>query len=167
MQTKLISIEHIEAFIFDFDGVLTNNLVHLDCNGNEFVTCSRSDGLAFNVLRKLKKPVYILSTEENNVVTARGKKLRVPVLQGVSNKVLVLNNLSKEKGYDLSKICFIGNDLNDYKAMQHCGFSACPSDSHHDIKKIANLILNSQGGKGVVRELLEVHFNINFLDLLY
>jgi len=162
-----MNFDNIEAFIFDFDGVLTNNLVHLDCNGNEFVTCSRSDGLAFNVLRKLKKPVYILSTEENNVVTARGKKLMVPVLQGVTNKVLVLNNLSKEKGYDLSKICYIGNDLNDFKAMQECGFSVCPSDSHKDIIDIASLTLSSKGGDGVVRELLESHFNINFLDLLY
>ena len=68
-----ISIDNIDAFIFDFDGVLTNNLVHLDQHGTESVSCSRSDGLAFEVLHKLKMPTYILSTEVNPVVTARAK----------------------------------------------------------------------------------------------
>jgi N-acylneuraminate cytidylyltransferase len=40
------------------------------------VSCSRGDGLGFDVLRKLNKPSYILSTEKNPVVTARGKKLK-------------------------------------------------------------------------------------------
>ena len=68
-----ISLEGIDALIFDFDGVLTNNLVHLDQEGKEWVSCSRADGLAFDVLRKLEKPAYIISTEENPVVTARLK----------------------------------------------------------------------------------------------
>ena len=50
-----INIDDIDALCFDFDGVLTNNLVHLDQEGKEWVSCSRADGLAFDVLRKLKK----------------------------------------------------------------------------------------------------------------
>ena len=34
-----ISLDDIDAFVFDFDGVLTNNLVHLDQNGKEWVSC--------------------------------------------------------------------------------------------------------------------------------
>jgi len=64
----------IDAFVFDFDGVLTNNLVHLNQLGEESVSCSRSDGLAFDVLHKLNKPVFILSTEKNPVVSMRAKK---------------------------------------------------------------------------------------------
>ena len=58
-------LEKIEMIVFDFDGVLTNNLVFVDQDGKESVSCNRSDGLAFDVLRKLKKPSYILSTEKN------------------------------------------------------------------------------------------------------
>lgn len=61
-----ISLDNIDAFIFDFDGVLTNNLVYLNQDGQEWVACSRSDGIAFDVLRKLGKPAYILSTEINH-----------------------------------------------------------------------------------------------------
>lgn len=57
-----ISIDKIHAFIFDFDGVMTNNLVYIDQDGKETVRCNRADGLAFDVLRKLNKPAFIVST---------------------------------------------------------------------------------------------------------
>ena len=166
MNKKLV-FEIIELIVFDFDGVLTNNLVHLDQNGTELVSCSRSDGLAFDALRKLKKPVHIISTEKNPIVGARAKKLKVPVLQGIQDKQLALVKLAEMKKYKLENILYVGNDLNDYKAMQHCGFRVCPADSHIDIKNIANIVLLSKGGDGAVRELIEIHFKINFLDLLY
>ena len=162
-----ISLDRIDVFVFDFDGVLTNNLVHLYQDGKEWVSCSRADGLAFDVLRKLEKPSYILSTEKNPVVSARAKKLKIQALQGVNNKVEALLTLSKSKGYDLSRILYVGNDLNDFHVMKICGFSACPIDSHIKIKEISNIVLNTRGGDGVVRELLEENLNLDFIKILY
>ena len=167
IERKQINIDDIDAFIFDFDGVLTNNIVHLDQDGKELVSCSRSDGLAFDLLKKLNKVSYILSTEKNLVVTARAKKLNIPVLQGINDKVDALNNLSISKNLNLEKILYVGNDLNDYRAMQACDYTACPSDSHKDIKKIAAFVLKTEGGKGVVRELLEDVLKLNFIQILY
>ena len=161
------SIDHIDAFIFDFDGVLTNNQVHLDQNGTEWVSCSRSDGLAFDLLRKLNKPAYILSTEKNPVVSARAAKLKITALQDVANKVAAIQQLAKKQGYDLGKICYTGNDLNDYRVMQQCGLTACPFDSHPKIKQLAMINLNTLGGQGAVRELLEDVFNIDLITILY
>jgi len=160
-------IDQVDAFVFDFDGVLTNNQVHLDQHGTEWVSCSRSDGLAFDLLRKLNKPAYILSTEKNPVVSARAAKLKVSALQGVSNKVTAIQQLAEEKEYDIGKICYIGNDLNDYRVMKQCGITACPADSHPTIKQIAAINLNTLGGQGVVRELLENVFNIDLITTLY
>ena len=164
---KQILIDKIEVFIFDFDGVLTNNLVFVDQDGNELVSCNRSDGLAFDVLRKLKKPSYILSTEQNPVVSTRAKKLKIQVIQGVDNKVQELLSLAKSKGYNLNRVLYVGNDVNDYKAMKLCGYSACPSDSHEKIRSIATFVLQKKVGDGVVRELLEVKLNIDFIKTLY
>ena len=90
---KVISISEIDALIFDFDGVLTDNKVLVDKNGSEFVSCNRSDGLGFAAIRKLNKPAFILSTEKNQVVTARANKLDVTAIQGIKNKLqsLLLN----------------------------------------------------------------------------
>jgi len=94
------------------------------------------------------------------------KKLKVPVLQGVSNKLDSLNKLADKNGYDLKNIIYVGNDLNDYSVMQSCGYTACPSDSHKEIKKISKIVLNTKGGHGVVRELLESVFDIDFIKIL-
>jgi N-acylneuraminate cytidylyltransferase len=167
MDLKLIKIDDIDLFIFDFDGVLTDDSVYLNQNGVEHVKCSRSDGLAFDVLRILEKPVYILSTEKNAVVSARSEKLQVPVICGVRNKEHSLKNLANKNGYNLSKILYVGNDINDFHAMSICGYSACPVDSHKTIKKYADIVLSTRGGMGVIRELLEDVFSLDFIDILY
>jgi 3-deoxy-D-manno-octulosonate 8-phosphate phosphatase (KDO 8-P phosphatase) len=162
-----MNINEIDALVFDFDGVLTDNKVYVDQNGKESVCCSRSDGLAFDVLRKLKIPTYILSTETNIVVTQRAKKLKIPVIQGASNKLETLSKLCNEEHFNINKVLFIGNDLNDYQVMKACGYSACPSDSHSKIKQISSHVLSSAAGEGVARELLEEVFNLDFIKILY
>ena len=162
-----ISLNDIDAFVFDFDGVLTNNLVHLDQDGKEWVSCSRSDGLAFDVLRKLNKPTFILSTEKNPVVSARANKLKIEAIQGIANKVDALVTLAETHGFNLKKVLYAGNDLNDYRVMQLCGYTICPADSHEKIKHLSKVILNTNGGNGVVRELLEDVFGLNFIEILY
>ena len=164
---KSISIDDIDALIFDFDGVLTDNLVHLNQDGKEWVSCNRSDGLAFDVLRKLNKPTYIVSSEKNLVVTARAEKLNIPVFQGVKDKITVIQTLENDYGYSVDRLLYIGNDLNDFMAMKICGYSACPADSHHIIKELSDIVLNTKGGAGIVRELLEDILKINFIEILY
>ena len=167
MTTHTIHIDQVDAFVFDFDGVLTDNLVHLNQDGKEWVSCSRADGLAFDLLRKLNKPAYILSTEKNPVVSARAKKLQVPVLQGIDNKVDAVKDLVDREGFELQKIFYIGNDLNDYRVMQLCGYSACPADSHSKIKQIATFVLSTKGGNGIARELVEDIIKLNLIRVLF
>jgi len=162
-----MTLDDIDAFVFDFDGVLTDNLVYLDQNGVESVSCSRADGLAFDVLHKLNKPAFILSTEKSTVVVMRAKKLKIPAIQGVSDKVRAIKELIDENHYNIKNILYVGNDLNDYLAMQFCGYSVCPSDSHPKIKHISDICLSTNGGNGVVRELLEEIFNLDFIKILY
>ena len=162
-----MNINEIDALVFDFDGVLTDNKVLVQQDGTESVLCNRADGLAFDVLRKLMIPTYIISTETNPVVSQRAKKLKTYVIQGTSNKLETLSKLCSEEHYDINKIVFIGNDLNDYSAMKSCGYSACPADSHPKILEISSHVLTSKGGDGVVRELLEKVFKLDFIKILY
>jgi len=162
-----MDINEIDALVFDFDGVLTDNKVLVHQDGSESVLCNRADGLAFDVLRKLKIQTYILSTETNRVVKQRAKKLKIPVIQGASNKLETLSKLCNEEHYDINKVLFIGNDLNGYQVMKACGYSACPYDSHPKIKQISSNVLSSAGGEGVARELLDEIFNLEFIKILY
>ena len=162
-----MNLKKIDAFVFDFDGVLTDNRVYVDQDGKESVCCSRSDGLAFEALRKLKIPTFLLSTEPNPVVAARAKKLQIPVLHGIKDKRKALLELCSQNKFDLKKIFYIGNDLNDYYVMKDCGYTACPLDSHSSIREIADFLLACRGGEGIAREILEDLFKLNLLEILY
>jgi len=165
--SQVPNLTDIDLLVFDFDGVLTDNSVYVSTDGLESVRCSRADGLAFDVLRKLEKLCYILSTEKNSVVTKRAEKLKLPVIHGVSDKVEILNNLVKQNQTNFQRVVYLGNDLNDYCAMKKCAYSACPADSHPRIREIAKFVLNTNGGEGVVRELVEHVFELDVLNILF
>jgi len=167
MATKKVLFDDVDVFVFDFDGVLTNNIVYVNEHGLEWVACNRADGLAFDVLHKLGKKTFILSTEINPVVTARAKKLKIETFQGIRNKAEKLTELATERNISLSRTLYVGNDLNDYHAMLLCGYSMCPADSHDKIKQIATATLKSNGGDGVARELIEDILGIDVLNTLY
>lgn len=163
----MLDYTRIAALIFDFDGVLTDNKVYLDQHGNEQVACSRADGLAFDVFRKLNMRVLILSTEANPVVTARANKLKVSVIQNVSDKVAGLQQFVEQEGINLANTLYVGNDLNDYHVMKLCGYSCCPADSHSVIKEVATYKLKTSGGNGIAREIVEELLGLNIISILY
>jgi YrbI family 3-deoxy-D-manno-octulosonate 8-phosphate phosphatase len=161
-----LQLDQLDAIVFDFDGVLTDNRVWIDQDGRESICCNRSDGLAFDVLRTRKTKLFILSTENNKVVTQRAKKLQIPVFQGVREKRKSLEMISQQEAISLKKTMFVGNDLNDYNAMAICGHSACPADSHKKIIELAKIVLKTKGGEGIVRELVEGIFEIDILKAI-
>ncbi len=161
-------INDLEAIVFDFDGVLTDNFVYVNDQGEESVRCSRADGLAIQAIGKANPhlKLMILSTEKNLVVSKRADKLGLLCIQGSLDKVESLKKAAAQQRFSLEKTLYLGNDLNDYHAMKLCKYSACPADSHHDICQIAKIQLQTQGGHGVVRELVEKIFKLDLKTLL-
>jgi YrbI family 3-deoxy-D-manno-octulosonate 8-phosphate phosphatase len=140
----------VQLIAFDFDGVLTDNRVYVFEDGLEAVQCNRSDGLAFDMFRAAGIPVVIISTERNSVVSKRAAKLQVPVLQSVGDKEQALTEYCRGTGIDLSRVIFVGNDVNDLAAMRRVGFPVAVADAHHAVKAIAWKVLVTKGGQGAV-----------------
>ena len=151
-----INKNNIELIVYDFDGVMTDNKVYIDQKGNEMVQVNRSDGLAISEIQKLGIKQVIISTEKNQVVSKRAKKLKIDCLQGISNKTEALANYCEENNYQLNNIGFVGNDINDFNAMKNSGWASCPADAHEDIKKVSDHIFRNNGGDGVIRELFDL-----------
>jgi len=146
----------IKLFVYDFDGVMTDNKVYIDQNGNEMVQVNRADGLGVVEIKKMEIEQIIMSTETNPVVSARAIKLDIPCLQGLDNKKDTLLDYSKKNDIDLKNVAYVGNDINDKDAMEIAGFSFCPADAHETIKKISDHVFKRYGGDGVIRELLDL-----------
>jgi len=151
-----INKNNIELIVYDFDGVMTDNKVYIDQKGNEMVQVNRSDGLAISEIQKLGIKQIIISSERNQVVSKRAKKLKIDCLQGINNKTETLVNYCKENNYQLNNVGFVGNDINDFNAMKSSGWTWCPADAHEDIRKISDHIFSNNGGDGVIRELFDL-----------
>jgi len=144
-----------ELLVYDFDGVMTDNRVLVFQDGTEAVFVNRADGWAVAQLRKTGFRQIILSTETNQVVSARAKKLQIEVLQGCKDKAQELVSFCQSNEIDLMKVLYIGNDVNDLDAMRLVGFPMAPADAHPKILKMAKHILRACGGEGVIKELSE------------
>jgi 3-deoxy-D-manno-octulosonate 8-phosphate phosphatase (KDO 8-P phosphatase) len=148
-------LKKIKLLIYDFDGVMTNNKVYIDQNGNEIVQVNRGDGLAISEIKRLGINQIIVSTEINPVVSVRANKLGIPCLQAIDNKEKAVRGYCNENGIELKDVVFVGNDINDADAMSIVGSSFCPSDANQSIKDIATFILSNKGGNGVIREIYD------------
>ena len=135
---------------------MTDNKIYVDQDGREMVQVNRSDGLAVSEIKKLGIEQIIISTEVNPVVSARANKIGIPCLQGINNKKDTLIDYCQKYNIDLKNVTYVGNDINDIDAIKIVGYSFCPADAHGSIKKISNLILNTKGGNGVIRELFDL-----------
>lgn len=143
----------IDLIVYDFDGVMTDNRVIIFQDGTEAVIVNRADGLGVDRFRSLGIPQLILSTETNPVVKARVAKLHLEVIASCKDKKIALENYCTQKGYDLNRVMYIGNDLNDLEVMRIVGFPVAPADAHSEIKKVAKLTTEAKGGEGVIKEL--------------
>lgn len=141
--------------ITDFDGCLTNDSAILNEFGHESVTVNRKDGASISEITKKGIPIIILSSETNNVVTARSKKLGVECVQGVKEKLSAVLNLLQDNKVEPDEIWYIGNDLNDLEPVKHF-FSLCPADAVQEIKENSDIILSTRGGEGIFVEVSNI-----------
>lgn len=146
----------VSLLLMDFDGVLSDDLVFTDQDGRESVRCSRSDGFGLSLLReKTDIQAAVLSREENPVVSARCRKLKLEVFQSVRQKDQALKDLLLARGWNPNEIIYLGNDLPDLAVLPLVGYFAAPADAHPDVLRRADLILKHRGGRGAVREICE------------
>ena len=153
----------VALLVMDFDGVLTDDRVWVDQDGNEMVASSRADGLGLERLCGLTNiQTMVLSKETNRVVAARCKKLDLPVIQSVQDKPKALEALIKQRGLNKDEVIYIGNDLNDLQCFALVGFAVAPANAQQEVKQHADLVLKGNGGHGAIRELCEIlitHFS--------
>ena len=150
------TLKQIKAVIFDFDGVFTDNRVIVSTTGEEFVICDRGDGMGTNLLAAAGIKMLILSKEKNAVVTSRGKKLNIEVIQGCDDKLPELIQWLQKNNVDAQQAAYIGNDINDLECLKHVGVAVIPADAHYSVIDTATWILQHNGGRGAIREFADV-----------
>lgn len=134
----------------DFDGCLTNDRVYLNREGEEFVAATRKDGLGSTRIQNLGICLLIVSSERDAVVTRRGEKMGVEVIQNVANKEVALSGYLNKKNISWESVWYLGNDVNDLEVIRKANVSLCPIDAAPEIRKEVDVILPIRGGSGVL-----------------
>jgi len=156
-KTRRLFPDQVRLLVLDFDGVLTDDRVWVNEQGEEMIAASRSDGMGLEKLKsKTNVEVMVLSRESNPVVAARCKKLGIPAWQSVLQKGNAIQELLAEKNLQPQDVVFMGNDINDLPVFPQVGFAVVPADAHCEALRRADLILTRPGGKGAVRELCDM-----------
>ncbi len=147
---------NIDAVVFDFDGVFTDNRVTINQHGEESAVASRGDGMGIGLLKKTGIPLLVLSKEPVPIVVHRCEKLGLECLHGVDDKLPMLTTWLSERGLDLANTVYMGNDINDLQCLAAVGCGVVPVDAHPDVLPVADLVLSHAGGHGAVRQLCDL-----------
>ena len=146
----------IKAVALDVDGVLTDGAFWWGADGSELKRFSFRDVMGVSRAAKQGILFALISGEDSPFVARFAAKMAITdVYPGCKDKEAALRAFARVRGFDLSEICFMGDDINDVGAMKLAGLAAAPADAHASALAAAGFITKNRGGNGAVRELLD------------
>lgn len=147
----------IEALVLDVDGVLTDGVIAIDDEGVERKRFHVRDGWALNAWRKAGKRVALISGRTSRATARRAAELGIsPVVQGASAKAGPFRQVLAELGLEPGRVACMGDDLPDLPVLAAAGLAACPADAAAEVQAVCHLITRAPGGRGAVREVVEL-----------
>ena len=147
----------IKALFFDVDGVLTDGRLYMDDHGRELKVFDTKDGHGIKMAIAAGLRVVWISGRESLATARRARDLGVRLCyQKVGDKEALYRSLCKRWSLDPSETAAIGDDEPDVPLLEAAGFSACPSDAAPPAREAAQVVLKNPGGRGAVREFIEM-----------
>jgi 3-deoxy-D-manno-octulosonate 8-phosphate phosphatase (KDO 8-P phosphatase) len=149
-------LKHINTFIFDYDGVLTDGGLITTSDGEVHRISNVKDGYALQLAYKKGYRVAVISGARSDSIMHRMKALQIKdVFLGVERKQDVYREYLKNNNLKPEQVLYMGDDIPDYKVMLEAGVSSCPADAAEEIKSVSKYISHFNGGKGCVRDVIE------------
>ncbi len=158
-------LKKIELFIFDVDGVLTDNTVWMGRDGNEYKRFNIADGMAVYIARRAGIPTAFVSGRKSQATTARARELKIKDLfQEAGPKKVPFEKLLKKYKLDAGQAAFMGDDVIDVAVMKMAGISATVPHAPSYVKRYADIVTKRQAGMGAARELVDMVLMAKGLD---
>ena len=148
----------IKLVALDMDGTLTDGSINIGVECELFKRFNAKDGLGITAARRHGLRGAVITGRKGAIVQRRAEELGIAedVMTGISAKRKALQALAEKYKLSLAEIAFMGDDLNDLPALTIAGLSAAPADATEDVKQRVEYITPHKGGRGAVRDLLEL-----------
>lgn len=148
--------KNIKAIFFDVDGVLTDGGIIYDDTGLEYKRYNVKDGQIISHLKKYGFIVGAITGRESNVVKNRCIELKLDYHKhGIKDKLVEYENFKSEYELKNNEIAYIGDDIIDLSILVRCGLSVTPNDAREYIKKEVDIVTDTKGGEGVLRDIAD------------
>jgi 3-deoxy-D-manno-octulosonate 8-phosphate phosphatase (KDO 8-P phosphatase) len=148
---------NIKAIFFDVDGVLTDSKIIYDETGKEIKNFNVKDGQIVSYLKKAGIILGAISGRDSGATAKRCAELKFDFChQGIIDKAMTFEKLVKHYNLKNKEVVFIGDDINDLPVLKLAGLSVCPCDTFDYIKERVDLVTNTKGGRGVLREVADL-----------
>lgn len=147
----------IKMIIMDVDGTLTDGTLAVLPDGDEIKSYHVRDGLGILLAHLVGIKTAIITGKNSRALEKRAERLGIDELhQGILDKKGVLEGIMQKHGLNAEEIAYIGDDLGDLEVLKMVGLAAAVADAHPEVKKHCHFISRLNGGKGAVRELIEL-----------
>jgi 3-deoxy-D-manno-octulosonate 8-phosphate phosphatase (KDO 8-P phosphatase) len=147
----------IELLVMDVDGVLTDGQIIYTDAGTETKAFHVRDGSAIKRWLQTGKRAAFLTGRSSPIVERRGQELGVTaVLQGMEHKLPAFEKLLADLNVSAEQTAYIGDDWPDVALLERAGLAAAVADASFEAKAAAHYVTRTPGGRGAVRELIEV-----------
>jgi len=147
----------IELLLLDVDGVLTDGGIIYDDAGRELKQFHVRDGSALKFWQATGKRAAILTGRTSGIVDVRAREIGIaPVVQGAADKLAAYRDILVQTKKQPSQACFVADDLPDLPVMSHCGLAVAVADACAEVVAEAHFVTRARGGKGAVREVVEL-----------
>ena len=148
-------IPTIKMFLSDCDGCLTDGGMYYSEKGDELKKFNTRDGMGFKLLHQCGIITGIITSESVDLNRRRAEKLKLDILEaGCTDKLRTIKRLCEERGVEIGNVCYIGDDINDVEAIAAVGYGCCPADAISEVKAVSKYITKTNGGTGVIREVV-------------
>jgi 3-deoxy-D-manno-octulosonate 8-phosphate phosphatase (KDO 8-P phosphatase) len=146
----------IKSFVFDVDGVLSPEAIPLHPTGEPMRIINTKDGYAMQLAVKNGFQLGIITGGDSNAIRIRFESLGFQhIYLKAKHKLDNFYDYLEKTGLKAEEVCYVGDDIPDYKIMKIVGLAACPADAVPEIKEIARYISRKTGGMGVGRDIIE------------
>jgi 3-deoxy-D-manno-octulosonate 8-phosphate phosphatase (KDO 8-P phosphatase) len=78
------------------------------------------------------------------------------VIQGSGDKLAHYREILTRLGCADAQTAVIGDDVLDIPPMKAAAFAAAPADAHADVRRVAHYLCRAEGGRGAVREVIDL-----------
>jgi 3-deoxy-D-manno-octulosonate 8-phosphate phosphatase (KDO 8-P phosphatase) len=152
----LDQLKNVRAFVFDVDGVLTDNRLLVNEEGELLRSFHVRDGQGIKYALAAGYPVAIITGGKSKGVVKRLTALGIQfVYSGVEDKMPPFQEFLQMHRLTASDILYIGDDIPDLAIMRQVGIAVCPDDAVDEVRAASDYISPLRGGDGLVRDIIE------------